>query len=227
MKLAAMTALLAAAALYAQIGEISGERMRAHVRFLSSDLLEGRGVGTRGGDLATEYMATQFALAGAKPAGDQGTYFQNFTLIGTEPQANTQLSALPLTGGEKAIAFRWLDDFVGVTFQQKPDVSFDAEAVFVGHGIKAPEYQWDDYKGIDVRGKVVVLFTGEPPSNDPKFFAGPALTYYGRWTYKYEEATRRGAIGCDHHPHDAHGQLRLERGTVIVVERRFSRASTI
>jgi Zn-dependent M28 family amino/carboxypeptidase len=202
MKRASMTALLAAGALYAQIGEISGERMRAHVRFLASDLLEGRGVGTRGGDLATEYMATQFALAGAKPAGDKGTYFQNFTLIGTEPQAGTQLSALPLTevqkatGAEKGMAFRWLDDFVGVTFQQKPDVTFDAEAVFVGHGIAAPEYQWDDYKGVDVRGKVVVLFTGEPPSNDSKFFAGPALTYYGRWTYKYEEATRRGAIGA-------------------------------
>jgi Zn-dependent M28 family amino/carboxypeptidase len=196
MKRSFVTALLAAGALNAQIGEISGERMRAHVRFLASDLLEGRGVGTRGGDLATEYMATQFALASAKPAGDNGTFFQNFTLIGTEPQATTQLSAVPVTGIEKGIAFRWLDDFVGVTFQQKPDVSFDAEAVFVGHGITAPEFQWDDYKGLDVRGKVVVLFTGEPPSNDPKFFAGPALTYYGRWTYKYEEAMRHGAIGA-------------------------------
>jgi Zn-dependent M28 family amino/carboxypeptidase len=179
--------------LEAQIGELSGERMRAHVRFLSSDLLEGRGVGTRGGDLATEYIATQFALAGAKPAGDNGTYFQNFTLAGTEPQS-TQLTATP--AGGRAIALRWGDDFVGVTLQQKPDVSFDAEAIFVGHGITAPEYKWDDYAGIDVRGKVVVLFTGEPPSNDPKFFNGPALTYYGRWTYKYEEATRRGAIGA-------------------------------
>ena len=68
--------------------------------------------------------------------------------------------------------------------------------MFVGHGIVAPEYQWDDYKGIDVRGKVVVLFTGEPPSNDPKFFTGEALTYYGRWTYKYEEATRHGAVAA-------------------------------
>ena len=95
-----------------------------------------------------------------------------------------------------SIPFKWLDDFVGVTFQQKPNVEFDADAVFVGHGIVAPEYQWDDYKGIDVRGKVVVLFTGEPPSNDPKFFTGEALTYYGRWTYKYEEATRHGAIAA-------------------------------
>jgi len=104
------------------------------------------------------------------------------------------LSAVGASG--KTIAFRWLDDFVGVTLEQKPDIAFDADAVFVGHGITAPEYQWDDYKGVNVRGKVVVLFTGEPPSNDPKFFAGPALTYYGRWTYKYEEAARRGAIGA-------------------------------
>ena len=185
---------LISAALCAQIGELSGERMRAHVRFLASDLLEGRGVGTRGGDLATEYIASQFAAVGAKPAGDKGTYFQNFTLVGTEPQASTQLSAISSSG--KTTMFRWLDDFVGVTLQQKPEAAFDAEAVFVGHGITAPEFQWDDYKNVNVRGKVVVLFTGEPPSNDPKFFAGPALTYYGRWTYKYEEAARRGAIGA-------------------------------
>ena len=186
--------LLVGCDLIAQIGELSGERMRAHVRFLASDLLEGRGVGTRGGDLATEYIASQFAAVGAKPAGDKGTYFQNFTLVGTEPQANTQLSAAGANG--KTTTFRWLDDFVGVTLQQKTEAAFDADAVFVGHGITAPEFQWDDYKNVNVRGKVVVLFTGEPPSNDSKFFAGPALTYYGRWTYKYEEAARRGAIGA-------------------------------
>ncbi len=203
MQIVVVAALLSAGAVYAQIGEISGERMRAHVRFLASDSLEGRGVGTRGGDVATEYMATQLALAGAKPAGDNGTYFQNFTLIGTEPSPTTQLTVSEqkphdASGSARAAraSFRWLDDFVGVTFQQKPDVSFEADAVFVGHGITAPEYQWDDYKGVDVKGKVVVLFTGEPPSNDPKFFGGPALTYYGRWTYKYEEAARRGAIGA-------------------------------
>jgi Zn-dependent M28 family amino/carboxypeptidase len=188
-------AMLVAAALRAQIGELSGERMRAHVRFLASDLLEGRGVGTRGGDLATEYIATQFVLAGAKPAGDDGTYFQNFTLVGTDPQT-TRLEAAHTNGSGKSIAFRWLDEFVGVTLQQKPEVSFDADAIFVGHGITAPEYHWDDYQGVDARGKIVVLFTGEPPSDDPKFFKGPALTYYGRWTYKYEEAARHGAAGA-------------------------------
>ncbi len=173
----------------AQMNDISGQRIRAHVKFLASDLLEGRGVGARGGDLATEYIAAQLALAGAKPAGDNGTYFQNLTLVGAEPQPSTTLNA-------GSISFRWLDDFVGVTLSQKTDAAFDAEAVFVGHGISAPEYQWDDYAGVDVRGKVVVLFTNEPPSDDPKFFTGRALTYYGRWTYKYEEATRRGAIAA-------------------------------
>lgn len=182
---------IATVAATAQTSEISGERIRAHVKFLASDLLEGRAPGSRGGDLATEYIATQFALLGLKPAGDKGTYFQNFQLVGVEPQADSQLSFVPATG--TAISPKWLDEFVGVTYQQRTDAQFDAPAVFVGHGIVAPEYKWDDYQGIDVKGKVVVLFTGEPVSNDPKFFTGRALTYYGRWTYKYEEATRHGA----------------------------------
>jgi Zn-dependent M28 family amino/carboxypeptidase len=187
-------ALLFALAAAAQINDISGERIRAHVKFLASDLLEGRGVGARGGDLATEYIATQLALTGAKPAGDNGTYFQNFTLVGAELQRDTELSATAPDG--KTISFRWLDEFAGATLQQKPEAEFDAEAIFIGHGITAPEYQWDDYRDVDVRGKAVVLFTGEPPSDDPKFFQGRALTYYGRWTYKYEEAARRGAVAA-------------------------------
>jgi Zn-dependent M28 family amino/carboxypeptidase len=184
-----MTVIALERAALGQTTEISGERIRAHVKFLSSDLLEGRGVGARGGDLATEYIAAQFALAGAKPAGDAGTYFQNLTLVGVAPQPESYLTA-------GRIPFRWLEDFVGVTYQQKTDAAFDADTVFVGHGIVAPEYQWDDYAGVDVRGKVVVLFTNEPPSNDPKFFTGKALTYYGRWTYKYEEAARHGAVAA-------------------------------
>jgi hypothetical protein len=185
-----LAAALGAGTLTAQMNDISGARIRAHVKFLSHDLLEGRGTGARGGDLASEYIATQLALIGAKPAGDKGTYFQNFTLVGVEPLPTTTLTAIG-SGGQQT--FRWLDDFVGVTYQQKSDAAFEGDAIFVGHGITAPEYDWDDYKDTDVRGKVVVLFTGEPPSDDPKFFSGPALTYYGRWTYKYEEATRHGA----------------------------------
>jgi Zn-dependent M28 family amino/carboxypeptidase len=189
--IAAFTVSCAAA--FGQVDQISGERMRPHVKFLSSDLLEGRGVGARGGDLATEYIAAQFALSGLKPAGDGGTYFQKFRLVGATPEPSTSLHA---AGAGRTLALRWLNEFVGVTFRQQPRVELNADAVFVGHGITAPEYQWDDYAGTDVRGKIVVLFTGEPPSKDPKFFTGEALTYYGRWTYKYEEATRHGAAGA-------------------------------
>ncbi len=170
--------------------DISGERMRAHVKFLASDLLEGRGVGTRGGELATEYIAAQFALVGAQPAGENGTYFQRVPMVGATTSPDATLEAI---GGQQTIAFKWLDEFVGVSELQQPTDTFDAEAVFVGHGIVAPEFHWDDFKGVDVKGKVLVLFTNEPPSTDPKFFGGRALTYYGRWTYKYEEAARMGA----------------------------------
>jgi len=184
-----------AASLPAQMTEVSGNRIRAHVKFLSGDLLEGRGVGARGGEIASEYIATQFALIGAKPLGDNGTYFQKVSLLGVEPQPSSQLSMVS-NDGKTTEPFQWLDEFVGVTLEQRSDATFDAPAVFVGHGIVAPEFQWDDYKGVDVRGKVVVLFTNEPPSDDPRFFAGPALTYYGRWTYKFEEAARHGAIAA-------------------------------
>lgn len=184
---------LAAAVCAAQIQSISGERIRADVKFLASDLLEGRGVAARGGQLATEYIATQFALAGAKPAGDDGTYFQKVPLVGVETEPGAQLSA---SGGGRTLSLKWSDDFVGADERQQPAANFEAEAVFVGHGIVAPEFQWDDFKGIDVRGKVVVLFTNEPDSTDPKFFGGRALTYYGRWTYKYEEALRKGALAA-------------------------------
>jgi Zn-dependent M28 family amino/carboxypeptidase len=177
----------------AQMNLIEGARIRPHVKFLSSDLLEGRGVGARGGQLAVEYVAAQFAAAGLKGGGDQGTFLQKVPLRTVEVEAGAQLSA---AAGGKSISFRWLDDFVGTSHTQEPAAAFDAPAVFVGHGIVAPEYQWNDYQGIDARGKVVVMFTNEPPSDDPKFFKGKALTYYGRWTYKYEEAARQGAVAA-------------------------------
>jgi hypothetical protein len=185
-------AVIALPSLFAQAPDISAERIRAHDRFLASDLLEGRGVGQRGGDLATEYIATQFELAGAKPAGDNGSYFQKVPLVGIETQPDSTLAA---TAGGQSLDFKWLDDFVGVSQTQQADTQFEAQAVFAGHGITAPEYQWDDFKGLDVKGQLLLVFTNEPPSNDPKFFDGRALTYYGRWVYKYEEALRHGARG--------------------------------
>jgi hypothetical protein len=185
--------VMAALPVLAQDGSISAERIREHTRFLSLDLLEGRGVGDRGGEIATEYLATEFALAGAQPAGGHGSYFQKVPLVGIETTADAQLSAAV---GGKSVDFRWLEDFVGVSQRQTPQTRFEGEAIFVGHGITAPEWKWDDFKGVDVKGKVLVLFTNEPASNDAGFFEGRALTYYGRWTYKYEEAMRRGAVGA-------------------------------
>ena len=181
--------VIAVGRLLAQPGLIPADRIREHVKFLSGDQLEGRGVGARGGDLATEYIANQFALAGVKPAGENGTYFQKVPLVGVRTDPGSQLSADGLT-------LHWLTDFVGATDDQKPETHFEGDAIFVGHGISAPEWKWDDFKGVDVRGKVLVLFTNEPNSADPNFFDGRALTYYGRWTYKYEEALRRGAVAA-------------------------------
>src|SRR5262245_45807893 len=161
--------VIASAGVWGQGEAISTERIREHTRFLSHDLMEGRGVGQRGGDLATEYIASQLALAGARPAGPNGSYFQAVSLVGIETQPQSTLAA---TAGGKTVDFKWSDEFVGQMATQQPDATFDGEAVFVGHSIAAPEYKWDDFKGADVSGKVLVLFTNEPPSTDPRFFDG-------------------------------------------------------
>jgi len=178
----------------AQNIDASADRIRAHTKILSSDLFEGRGLGARGGALSSEYIASQFAVAGARPAGDNGTYLQKVPLVGVDPQP--EASSLTIVGREQSFPLKWMEEYVGTNQKQTALEDFDAEAVFVGFGISAPEYNWDDFKGVDVRGKVIVLFTNEPESNDPKFFGGRALTFYGRWVYKYEEATRRGALGA-------------------------------
>lgn len=172
---------------------ISPQRIRAHVRFLSHDLLEGRGTGQRGGDLAAEYIATQFALYGLAPAGDNGTYMQKVPMVGITPSPETTFALVPARGA--VMSLKVSDDYVVYDQTQQPQSDIDAPIVFVGYGIHAPEYNWDDYKDLDVKGKVLLMLVNEPPSQDPKFFKGKALTYYGRWTYKYEEAARRGAAG--------------------------------
>src|SRR5262249_31840586 len=169
------------------------DRIKAHVAYLAGDRLEGRGPGTRGEALATEYLADQFKKAGLKPLGERGTYFQRVPLVRVVTSPKATLRAVK---GGTPLNIPCEEGFSGTSQTQKGLEEIDAEAVFVGHGITAPEFGWDDYKGIDVKGKVVVLFTNEPPSDDPKFFGGKALTYYGRWTDKFEEAARRGAKAC-------------------------------
>ncbi len=173
---------------------ISPQRIRAHVKFLSSDLLEGRGTGQRGGDLAAEYIATQFALDGLEPGGDNGSYLQKVPMVGVTTEPSTTISLEPKNAA--AVTPRLAEEIVAGDETQSVASDIDADLVFVGYGIAAPEYQWDDYKGVDLKGKVLLMFVNEPPSEDPKFFKGKSLTYYGRWTYKYEEAARRGAVGA-------------------------------
>ena len=174
--------------------KIDPERIRAHVRFLSHDLLEGRGTGQRGGDIAAEYIATQFALDGLQPAGDNGTFLQKVPMVGVTPDPATTFSLVGSSGPAKDL--KPLTEYVAYNETQQPESDVDAEIVYVGYGIEAPEYDWDDYKGADVKGKVLLMLVNEPPSDDPKLFNGRALTYYGRWTYKYEEAARKGAVGA-------------------------------
>lgn len=178
---------------------IDPEKIRAQVRFLSLDLLEGRGPGARGGELAAQYIATQFALEGLQPAGDDGTYFQKVPLMAVHTvEDKTKFAFVPAHGQPVELAYG--TQIVAKDETGQPTADFDAPIVFVGYGIDAPEYHWNDYAGpdghdIDLKGKIALVIVNEPPSNDENFFKGKALTYYGRWTYKYEEAARRGALG--------------------------------
>src|SRR6266536_346165 len=174
--------------------KIEPEHIRAHVRFLSHNLLEGRGTGQRGGDIAGEYIATQLWLDGLKAAGDNGTFFQKVPMVGITPSPETTFELAPNKGD--ALKLKPLEQYVAYDQTQQASNDIDAEIVFVGYGIEAPEYQWDDYKGVDVRGKVLLMLVSEPSSDDPNFFKGRALTFYGRWVYKYLEAARRGAVGA-------------------------------
>jgi Zn-dependent M28 family amino/carboxypeptidase len=172
---------------------VNAENIRWHVKFLADDLLEGRGTGQRGGDIAAEYIATQFALYGLKPAGDNGGYLQKVPMLGIATLPDSTYSIVPAKGG--AMALRGKDDIVAMNETGKNAADIDAPIVWIGYGIDAPEFNWNDYKDVDVKGKVLLMLVNDPPSKDPKFFGGEALTYYGRWTYKYEEAARKGAAG--------------------------------
>ena len=160
--------------------------MRAHLEFLADDALEGRAPGTRGGELAARYIAAQFRRLGLEPAGDSGSYLHRVPIISLTPEPTLALGDRPL---------RWKDDYVLWSMRDEPSVELAAPLVFAGYGIVAPEANWNDYAGLDVKGKIVVLLVNDPGLRDSTLFRGKILTYYGRWTYKLEEAERQGAAG--------------------------------
>ena len=174
---------------------ISAERIREQDKFISDDLFEGRYPGLRGGELAAKYIATQFALMGLEPAGDNGTFLQNINFVGMKAVPEQTHVELKPEHGEPLL-LKFGEDYTASNQTLTPVSSIDAPIVFVGYGVTAPEFQWNDYAGIDVKGKVILCIVGDPPSTDPNFFGGDALTYYGRWTYKFEQAARMGAVGA-------------------------------
>ena len=176
---------------------ISENALRAHIKFLSDDRLEGRGTGAKGGETAALYVAEQFEGMGLKGAGAKGSFWQPVSLVGVKADPKTELR---INGPGNAESFKFADDFVAFTGAQTEHVSVKTELVFVGYGIDAPEQKWNDYKGPaeDYRGKILVMLVNDPPATttEPDLFGGRRLTYSGRWTYKFEEAARRGAVGA-------------------------------
>lgn len=195
-----------AGAIAAAETSINADRIREGDRIISDDKFQGRYPGQRGGQMAAEYIAAEFAKLGLKPAGSRGTFMQQVSFVGmTAKPQETSFALLPvLLRGAPAPGAPWSqpvplkfgDDYTVSNQTLTPKAEINAPIVFVGYGVNAPEYGWNDYAGVDVKGKVVLCIVGDPPSNDPKFFAGKALTYYGRWTYKFEEAARQGAVGA-------------------------------
>jgi Zn-dependent M28 family amino/carboxypeptidase len=164
--------------------------MKAHLEFLANDLLEGRKPGTRGGQLAALYLKTQFERLGLEPAGDSGTYYHKVPIISLTPSPT-----LSVQHGGTSETLSYMKDYMLWSMHDTSSVSASGELVYVGYGIVAPEFNWNDYAGVDVKGKIVVTLVNDPGLQDSTIFRGSTLTYYGRWTYKIEEAERQGAAG--------------------------------
>src|SRR6266852_2930250 len=168
----------------------SADVLLKHIRTLSSDEFEGRGPGPRGEQLTIKYIEDQFRGIGLEPGNPDGSYLQSVSLVGITPDPGMKLT---FSGRGRTLGPKFLDDYVAWTKRVQESSSIDAEMIFVGYGVQAPEFQWDDFKGVDVRGKVIVVLINDPPVEDEKVFGGKAMSYYGRWTYKYEKAAEKGA----------------------------------
>lgn len=171
--------------------EITADSLVSHIKVLASDEFEGRAPATPGGIKATEYLAKQLEAIGIAPGAPDGTYFQQVPIVESVVERNFVISVPGNT-------YRYYTDVVATSGLEKPRVQVQGDVVFVGYGINAPELKWNDYEGVNVKGKWVLIMVNDPPApaDEPTLFGGPALTYYGRWTYKYEEAARQGAAGA-------------------------------
>jgi Zn-dependent M28 family amino/carboxypeptidase len=183
--------------------QISAVRLLENIKVLSSDKFQGRAPASKGEELTTAFIEGKFKELGLKPGNPDGSYSQEVPMVGITADPSAQLVFTESTSG-KALTLTYGDEFVAWTKHEEPGVSIDADLIFVGYGVVAPEYRWDDYKGADVKGKVLVMLINDPPVPDPNdptkldenMFKGKAMTYYGRWTYKYEIAAEKGAAGC-------------------------------
>src|SRR4249919_4027948 len=176
--------------------EISAEDFAAHIRVLASDEFGGREPGSEGEEKTVSYLRDQFQRLGLEP-GNGDSYFQTVPML--ETRSDPASTSVSLSVGGKARAMRFGDDMVVSSRTGAANVHIgDAPVVFVGYGVNAPEVGWNDYAGVDVKDKVVVMFINDPGfhSGDPTLFEGRRMTYYGRWTYKFEEAARQGAAAA-------------------------------
>jgi Zn-dependent M28 family amino/carboxypeptidase len=179
---------------------ITPDGLLAHIKVLASDEFEGRAPGSKGEDLSVKYITDQLKKVGLKPGNPDGTYTQEVPLAGiiSEPRMSFVI-------GDRTMDLKYQDDFVASSARLQPEIKIEkSDLVFVGYGVVAPEYGWDDYKNVDVKGKTLLMLIGDPPIPDPKdpskldakMFKGKAMTYYGRWTYKYEIAAKKGAAAA-------------------------------
>ncbi|HEV8487688.1 MAG TPA: M28 family metallopeptidase [Blastocatellia bacterium] len=184
----------------AAVESVSSDDLLRHIKVLSSDEYEGRGPGTKGEELSVNYLTEQFKRVGLKPGNPDGSYTQKVPLVGFSGQPLASFTA-----GTKKIDLQFPNEYVAVSRRFVPEVKVEnSDMVFVGYGVVAPEYGWDDYKGVDVKGKTIVMLINDPAIPDPndpskpdeKMFRGRAMTYYGRWTYKYEIASEKGAAAA-------------------------------
>jgi len=180
---------------------ITPDALLAHIKILSSDEFEGRAPGSKGEELSIKYISDQFRSIGLTPGNPDGSYFQEVPLAGIKSDPHMAF----VVNGKPPMELKFPDDFVASSARLQPEIKVDnSDLVFVGYGVVAPEYGWDDYKGVDVRGKTIVMLINDPAVPDPKdpskldekMFKGKAMTYYGRWTYKYEIAAQKGAAAA-------------------------------